>query len=79
MINYCLKNYKIVLSVVVATICLIAGLYGPVISKMLLTDKTIAFDATNYILIGIGLIFLWGRIRALAIAAQTGISNLLKK
>ena len=79
MINYCLKNYKIVFSVVIATICLIAGFYGPVISKMLLTEKTIAFDTTNYVLIGLGLIFLWGRIRALANAAQTGLSNIFKK
>lgn len=74
-----IKKYKIALSVIAGTIFLIAGTYAPIMSSFLLTESVHDFTATNGFLIGLAIIFLWGRIVALAKTLQNGVANKLNK
>lgn len=59
-------KYKKTASVILGTLFLIFGFYAPTLSALLLTEKDIQFTSVNYIFIGFGIVFLWGRISNLA-------------
>jgi hypothetical protein len=76
--NDFIEKYKIALSVIAGTLFLAAGTYAPLMSSLLLTEKQHEFTTANYVLIGLGIIFLWGRIVAFARAVQNITTNRIK-
>ena len=65
MTNFILK-YKTILSVIIGSVLIIGGAYAPLLSSFLITEEKHHFDYTNGILICLGIIFLWGRIKVFA-------------
>ena len=61
-----IRKYKVTISVIFGTLFLIFGFYAPTLSALLLTEKENQFTSINYILIGFGIMFLWGRITNIA-------------
>lgn len=61
-----IDKYKSALALVLGTLCLIIALYAPAKSALLLTDKELDWKASNWIFLGLGIIFLWGEIVTLA-------------
>jgi len=70
-----LEFFKITISVLLGLTCLLSGLYAPVLSALLLTEREVRFENLNYILIALGIVFLWGRIKALARAIQSKLTT----
>lgn len=70
-----IRKYKVGLSIILGTACLFIGLYSPALSLLLLTDKTIELTIMNYFFVALGIVFLWGKIVAVAKA----INNIIAK
>ena len=73
-----INKYKKTLSVVAGTVCLIAGIYAPLLSSFLLSEKNYEFTVTNLWFIALSIIFLWGQIVSIAKTLTTIFSNKLK-
>lgn len=73
------RDYKIWLSVIIGSLCLVGALYAPLMSKFLLTEQVVEWDQINWILLATGIIFLWGRIVAVSRALSNAVSNRLNK
>ena len=74
-----INKYKNYLLQILGTICLIAGLYAPLLSSFLLSKETHDFTNTNFVFIGLGIVFLWGTIVNVAKSLTNMISNKIKK
>ena len=71
-----INKYKIGLSVFLGTIFIVIGSYAPTLSLLLLTEKEINMGTMNWAFIGLGIVFLWGRIVNIA---KTLTSIIVKK
>ena len=74
-----IEKYKVGLSVILGTACLLIGLYAPALSLLLLTEEKIELSLLNYFFVGLGIVFLWGRIVSVAKAINTVITNKSKE
>ena len=72
-------KYKVLLSVFFGTFFLVAANYAPALSLFLLTDKEISYTTNNFIFLVLGIIFLSGRIVALANVITQSIKNKFNK
>lgn len=73
-----IEKYKSGLALLLGTTCLIVGLYAPAMSALLLLEHpcdTATWKTSNFLFIGLGIIFMWGEIVALA----TTFQNVIKK
>lgn len=73
-----INKYKKTLSIVTGTVCLIAGIYAPLLSSFLLSEKNYEFTVTNLWFIALSIIFLWGQIVLIAKTLTTIFSNKFK-
>jgi len=60
------EKYKKGLAIVLGTICLFVALYAPGRSALMLTEEEIPWHLSNWIFLGLGIVFLWGEIVSLA-------------
>lgn len=73
------EKYKVTLSVLIGSVLIIAGTYAPILSSLLITDEKHTFTVTNWFLIGLGILFLWGRIKSIATALQNKVSKKIEE
>lgn len=73
-----IEKYKSILAIILGTICLAIALYAPAKSALLLTEADIPWKTSNWIFLGLGLIFLWGEIVTLAKTFQDVLRNKTK-
>jgi len=73
-----IQKYKNTLAIILGTLCLIVGLYAPAKSSLLLTEGEHTWKTSNFIFIGLGIIFLWGEIVTLAKTFQNVLKNKTK-
>ena len=61
-----IEKYKSGLALFLGTVCLVIALYAPGRSALMLTDEQIPWHTSNWIFLGLGVVFLWGEIKSLA-------------
>lgn len=69
-----IEKYKVGISAIFGTLFLISGSWGMILNAFYLTEKKADYTLSA-ILIALGLIFLWGRLKALANIVQKVVQN----
>jgi len=73
-----MEKFKIYLSVLFGAIFLVAGSYQFVLNALYLTDKEVDYTL-SLTLLGLSLIFFYGRLKVLAKSIQSGVSSIINK
>lgn len=73
------EKYKRGLALFLGTVCLAIAMYAPAKSALLLTADEYEWKTSNWIFLGLGLVFMWGEIKTFAKTVQDSARAILKK